>query len=642
MIIQAKRVTYFAALLASLTLFTGCFGSSSSNQGSSGGDEAVTAKVVDPEGDASVSAEDGGPGFTGEGWTTVEPAPLGDPKAVKGGTMLTSMPNWPENLRVYGTGSNTFLNSIMQELCYEALLELDPNTQKFVPSLASHWKVSEDQMTFTYRIDPRAHWSDGKPVTSDDVIATYRLIADETLVDPASREAIVAKMEEPVAKSKYIFEVKCKEKNWRNFISMGGMAILPSHEIKDLKGSDYLDKYNFKYTAGSGPYIVHQADIKENESLTLTRRKDYWGASLPRNEGVNNIDKIRFQVIRDQRLSFDKACKGELDFAVVYTAKWWVEDIPGLEAVENGHLVPQKIYTKYPQGIQGLAFNMHKPPLDDIRVRKAIAHLYDRKTMLEKFAYNQYDPLKSYYPGGDAENPDNKTVGYDPRAAAKLLEEAGWSKRGTDGILEKDGKRLSFTLTYRTPGLEKYFTTLKEDAKKAGVEFKLSLTTPETQWKNTQERNFEIVSQAWGAILFPSPESSWHSKMADAEGSTNITGFANPEVDKIIEKYNAEFDLEKRTAMLRDIDAIVFNEHPYALAWYLPCERLLYWNKFGTPETVLPKYSDWRTVFAVWWVDPSKEKALKAARKSGAKLLPIPPKELRPWDGDTGKTAALN
>ena len=596
---QGIRVSWIAVLVAGVTLFAGCFGnSSSSGPGTNGSTKTGTSNVEFPEGDSSVSAEDGGPGFTGEGWTTIEPAPLGDPQAVKGGTMLTSMPNWPENLRIYGTGSNTFMNSIVQELCYESMLELDPNTQEFVPSLASHWKISDDQLKFTFRIDPRAHWSDGKPVTSEDVIATYRLIADETLVDPVSREAIVGKMNEPVAKSKYVFEVECKERNWRNFISLVGMSILPAHEIKGLKGSEYLDKYNFKYTATSGPYLVNPSDIKENESLTLTRRKDYWGAGLKRNEGVYNIDKIRFLVIRDQRLAFDKACKGELDFAVVYTAKWWVEDLPA-EPMELGHLIAQKVYTKYPQGIQGLAFNTLKKPLDDIHIRKAIAHVYDRRTMLDKFAYNEYYPLKSYYPGGDAENSDNEMVEYDPREAAKLLDEAGWTERGSDGILVKDGKRLSFTLTYRTPGLEKYFTTLKEDAKKAGVEFKLSLTTPETQWKNTQERNFEICSMVWGAILFPNPESSYHSKMAEAEGSTNITGFANPEADKIIEAYNAEFDLRKRTAMLRELDAIVFNEHPYALAWYLPCERLLYWNKFGTPKTVLPKYSDWRTVFAV-------------------------------------------
>ena len=639
---RRTQLIQIPAALAACILLVGCFESSSYDAKSGGIGNGSSIKIQNLEGDVSVSAEDGGPGFSGEGWTTAEPKPMGDPAAVKGGTLLTNMPSWPENLRVYGTGSNTFLNSIVGELCYEAMCQIDPNTLEFVPRLATHWKISDDQLKFTFRINPRAHWSDGTPVTTDDVIATYRLIADETLIDPMNREAIVNKMNEPVAKSKYVFEVECKQKDWRNFISISGMSILPAHEIQDLTGKDYLDKYNFRYTVTSGPYIVLPDDIKDNESLTLSRRSDYWAADEPRNEGLYNIDKMRFVVIRDQRLGFDKACKGELDFAVVYTAKWWVEDLPELEAIEKGHLIRQKVFTKFPQGIQGLAFNMRKPPLDDVRVRKAIAHLYDRKTMLEKFAYNEYDRLKSYYPGGDAENPDNQLVEFDPQETARLLAEAGWKERGPDGILLKDGQRLSLTLSYRTQGLEKYFTSLQQDCKRAGLEIKLSLSTPETQWKNTQERNFEIVSMAWGAILFPSPKQSYHTMMADEEGSNNITGLKNAEADKIIEEYDQEFDLKKRTELLRKLDAVIFNEHPYSLAWYLPCERILYWDKFGTPETVLPKYADWRAVFSTWWVDPSKEQTLKAARKNGTIITPIPPVEIRPWSANADQTAAAN
>ena len=92
-----------------------------------------------------------------------------------------------------------------------------------------------------------------------------------------------------------------------------------------------------------------------------------------------------------------------------------------------------------------MAFNMRTAPLDDVRVRKALAHLYDRKTMLNKFAYDLYDRLKSYYPGSDAENLDNEMIEFDVREAVKLLAEAGWEDRGPDGILMKDGERLSLS-----------------------------------------------------------------------------------------------------------------------------------------------------------------------------------------------------
>ena len=631
---KLHRAPFLSLMLASIACFlVGCLGSDSSapkkDSGTSNGAQSVT--VAHPDGDPSVSAEDGGPGFTGEGWITVDVKPLGDPRAVKGGTMLSDIPNWPENLRPYGTGANTYLNSIIESLIYETLLQIDPTSKEVIPALATHWKISDDKMKFTFRINPKAHWTDGNPVTAEDVVATWRLIMDETLVDPMSRETM-SRFNEPVAKSKYIIEVECKEKDWRNFLSFSGFVVLPAHEIGQITGKDFLDKYNFNYTASSGPYIVLPGDIKDADSITITRRTDYWGEDLTANQGLYNFDKIRFKVIRDNRLAFDKACKGELDFIQVTTAKWWVEDLPGLEAVEKGQLIRRKVYTNYPAGIQGLAFNMRKPPLDDVRIRLALAHLYNRRQMLEKFAYNEYEPLRSYYPGSDAENPANKVVEYDPKEAAKLLADAGWKERGSDGILVKDGKRLSLTLTYRTPGLGKYYTTYKEDLKQAGVELNLDLITPETQWKNMQERNFEIISAAWSSILFPYPMHNFHSKMADEEGSNNITGLKNPEVDKIIEEYNGEFDAARRTKLLFELDRLLFNEHSYALGWTLPCERIIYWNKFGMPDTVLHRYTDWRSVFTTWWFDPAKEATLRDSLKTGKPITPIPEIDLHPWN----------
>ena len=591
------------------------------------------AQLEFPAGDSSVAAELGGLGFTGDGWTTHESGPIGDPRAMKGGTILSSVPAWPDNLRMYGIRSNTYLNYLIRGLCYETLLSIHPGTLDFIPGLANHWKISDDKMTFTFRINPKAHWSDGKAVTAADVIATYRLIADDTLLAPMVKESIVSNMKEPVAISKYIIEVNCKEMDWRNFIAISGMIILPAHEIAELSGEEYLKLYNFKYMAGTGPYMVHAKDIKTDESITLTRRRDFWGADEPMHQGLFNFDKIRFVVIRDSRLAFDKACKGELDFQLVNTAKWWMEDLPELDATKRGHLVRRKIYTKFPRGIQGQAFNMRMAPMDDVRVRKAMAYLFDRKTMLEKFAYNEYDRLKSYFPGSDAENPDNVIVEYDLAKAAALLAEAGWTERGIDGIFTRDGERLTVTLTYSTDGLEKYYTVYQEDCKQVGVELKLQLLDPATHWNNLQDRKFRYGGMAWGATLYPSPRSNWHSEMADQIGSNNFVGFSSPQADQLIDKYDKEFDLDKRNELLRQLDAVIFNEHPYVLDWYLPCERFIYWNKFGMPDTVLLKYHEWDDAFALWWSDSEKSTSLKQARRQGTSL-PVPPIEVKPWSED--------
>ena len=626
----------------SLLILSGCFSSSSTTVPTKTKtipkSSVPTAKVEFPEGDPSVSAEDGGPGFTGEGWETATPGPLGSPDAIPGGFLKTNIPMWPDNLRTLGTGSNTYLNSIVESLCYEPLVTMHPTTLEFVPALASHWWISEDKMTFRYRIDPRAHWSDGKPVTADDVVATYNLIMDKTLKDPMN-ELNYGVMEQPVKKSKYIVEVKCKEKHWRNFITFSGMKPLPAHELEGMTGEDYLKDYNFKYTAVTGPYIVLPEDIKKEESLTVTRRPDYWGDSVEANKGLYNFQKIRFVVIRDDRLAFEQASKGDLDFYAVYTAKWWVDELPMQEAVQNNWLIRRKVYNNAPAGIQGLALNMREAPLDDVNVRKALCHLFNRRLMVEKFAYNEYDMLFSYFPNSDMENPNNEKIEYDPQKAVDLLKESGWTERGADGILMKDGKRLSLVMQYNSKGLEKYYTSYKEDLKQAGVELKLELFNPETLWQNVMDRKFQISSMAWSAILFPEPKSNWHSSMANQSGSNNIAGFSDPKADELMDKYNASFDLAERQKLLREMDGIIHAQHPYVLGWYLPCERILYWRKFGTPKSVLNKYDDWRGVFTTWWFDPSQAETLAAARKSGKALEPIP-LESRYWDEQPTTKAA--
>ncbi len=642
-----RDATYLLGVLILCMAFLPAVGCTASSEGAASGDDQAaletpesmvvrgikTAEKIEfPNGDASVPPEQGGPGFTGEGWQTASPGRLGDPDARQGGMLTSFTYSWPENVRVYGTGANTYLNSIIQSLCYETLLSLHPNTLEPIPALATHWQIEEDETLFRFRLNPKAYWSDGKPVTSDDVIATYRLIADDTLVDPMMKQAIVEKMEEPKKISKYIFEVRCKERNWRNFLTLvSNMFILPAHQIGDLAGSDYLNRYSGKLTATSGPYVLQPDDVVQNQSMAFSRRSDYWGDQMEYNGGLYNFTKIRFVIVLDQRLAFDKALRGDVDFHAVYTAQWWAQDIPKSASVKNNYIIAQQVYTKNPAGTQGMAFNMREPPLDDVRVRKALAHLFDRETMLEKFAFNAYEPLKSYFQASDGENPNNIEVKFDPAEAMRLLREAGYTERDPDGVLKKDGRRLSLTITYSTAGFEKYFTVFQEACRRrVGLEIKLDLVDRESEWKRKMSRNFQIINSSWTGSLFPDPKNTWRSNMAETEGSNNIVGFKDERADEIIDAYDNEFDLQERQALLRELDGLVFNAHPYALQWYAPSDRILYLNKFGMPEGGFTRYSDWRAVYTSWWLDPQKEAALVSAMQNGTPL-PDEPAEIRYW-----------
>jgi len=132
---------------------------------------------ADAGADSSVSAEEGGKGFTGEGWeTNTDFDFIGDPRAVKGGLLREAMSDFPGTLRIVGPESNTMLNSMLGGMVYETLLSLHPTTLEYIPALATHWQISPDKVTYRFRINPNARWADGQPVTAEDVVASWNFI----------------------------------------------------------------------------------------------------------------------------------------------------------------------------------------------------------------------------------------------------------------------------------------------------------------------------------------------------------------------------------------------------------------------------------------------------------------------------------
>ena len=151
------------------------------------------------------------------------------------------------------------------------------------------------------------------PVTADDIVATWDLRMDETILFPSSQIAF-GKFERPVAESKYIVSVKAKSVNWRNFLYFSTMVIHPNHILKDLDGTAFLEEYAFSVIPGTGPYIIPEENIINQESYTFERRDDYWAADNPLVRYKYNFDRIKISVVKDNdALQFEKFKKGEQD-----------------------------------------------------------------------------------------------------------------------------------------------------------------------------------------------------------------------------------------------------------------------------------------------------------------------------------------
>ena len=602
----------------------------------------ITQKKISANFDNATTAIEGGYGFEkiadDLGYKTYEwneekdGTFFGDPKAIKGGTLNYIHSLFPRTMRVIGQNSSQVLNSrTISALCYEGLLSQHPTTLEFIPRLASHWKISDDKMTFEFRINPDARWWDGMPVTSDDVIATWDLRMDETILSPAE-QITYGKFERPIAKSKYIVSVKAKSVNWRNFLYFSTMALHPNHILKDLDGTAFLEEYAFSVIPGTGPYILEGKNIKNQESYTFERRKDYWDINSPFNRYKFNFDKIKVSVVKDNdALQYEKFKKGEQDIYNVQRSRRWVEETD-FTATESGWIKKQRVFSEKPAGTSGYYFNMREWPFNDKRVRYAFCYLYDREKMNREMYYNEYGMMNSLYSGSVYENKNNNPFKYNPQEAMRLLKEAGYTSRNSDGWLvhETSNKVLSFEIVIQKTSAY-MVTPVQQMLKEYGIDMQIKFIDYNTMIKNVNARNFNVCLLAYSGLVYPNPEGSLRSTLADQNDNNNVWGFKSPRVDELLDEYDVCFDQQRRIEIIREIDGIFSDVHPIAFSIARNYSRMMWWDKFGYPEWMFSRYVGeyWDSLY-YWWYDKEKDNTLKEAVEKD-NSLPLKPIDMKYW-----------
>lgn len=556
--------------------------------------------------------------FPKPGWVDA-PSPLASADAVPGGELCVFAGQYPKSFNYY-LDNNTFSAELFGAL-YESLINMNPVTLEYEPGLAESWTLSDDRKTFTFRLSPRARWSDGNPITAADVKWTF-----DALMNPANMTG-PHKVALEVFASPEIVDPRCirftaREVHWRNLGAAGGFQILPQHTY----ASNDFNKINVAFPVVSGPYRL--GAISDGTYVTLERRADWWNRQAPSARGYGNFQTIKFRFYAEQENAFEAFKKGDIDLFAVYMARLWVNETSG-DRFDRHWIVKQKVFNYDPIGFQGFAMNLRRPVFRDVRVRKALGHLLNRDRMNSTLMYNQYFLHRSYFE--DLYSKDipcpNEASDFNKDKARALLAEAGWKANPKTGWLEKDGQRLTFRFLNRDASSEKFLAVFGEDLKDVGIELAIDQKDWAAWARDMDEFNYDMTWAAWSSSVFKDPEGMWSSKEADRKGGTNITGFKDKEVDALIEKQKSVFDVTARHAICRDIDAIVYRQYPYILLWNINYTRLLYWNKFGTPRTVLSKYGNESSAYWYWWYDADAADELKDAMKA-KRALPAPRPEV--------------
>lgn len=541
-----------------------------------------------------------------------EPNPLVSPLAEPGGRLRVFAGQYPQSFNYY-LDNNSFCAELF-DLMFESLLGIHQTRLDIQPALAEYVEVSDDKLNFTFHLNPRAHWSDGMPVTAEDVKWTFDAIKNpDHLTGP--HKVAFDRIASPEILDEHTIRFTVGEVHWRNLMTLSGFAILPRHVFQEKD----FNRANFDFPVVSGPYRIES--IQEGVKVRLEKREDYWNAEAVSHQGSSNFETLEFRFYPERDVAFEAFMQGEIDLFAVYTAHRWVQQTDG-EAFQKNWILKQRIRNQQPVGFQGFAMNMRRPLFADLRVRQALAHLLDRERMNETLMHNQYRLQRSYFEDlYSASHPNpNEWILFDKDRARQLLAEAGWTANPETGLLEKDGQPFVVRFLTRSSTSDKFLVIYREDLKDVGIDLVMDKKDWAAWTQDMDEYNYDMTWAAWGAGLWKDPESMWHSREASRASGNNITGFADENVDALIDQLPPMFDVEERNEIIREIDSLITQQVPYVLLWNSDSTRLLYWNRFGTPSTVLSQYGRESSAYSLWWYDAYAAQDLEDAMKEGRSL----------------------
>ncbi|MBF0442321.1 MAG: ABC transporter substrate-binding protein, partial [Oligoflexales bacterium] len=550
-------------------------------------------------------------------WETNEKTPpISSKDAKTGGVFKTYMDSYPLTFRLFGPNSNDMFANWNRAFCFFDLVERHPNTLDYIPILATHWAVMKDQKTVYYKLNPNVRFSDGVNVTADNYVEAFKALGSEFIKDPFYNKYIKEKIQGVEKIDKYTIKITGTYSSWR---ALGEFTVSPwpYHAVK--LDENWVKRDNWTSPVCVGPYKLDK--VKEGSYVNFTRIKNFWGESHVYLRNRFNFERINIKVIRDENMAFEHFKKGELTAFHVATASRWEKDTD-FDAIKKGWIVKRKIYVKSPKGIYGIIMNLKAPILKERNFRKALQHLFDFNKINKNIMYGAYIRMNSFFEGTEYEKKDLASYPYDPKKAAGYLAKAGWNKRGSDGILlNGNGQRCSFSLTYGGEGLTRHLSIYVEDLKAAGVEMKLRMVDSAKSFNDLLEKNFESALVSMSGGIYPAPKEYLNSDFAKIPQTNNFFSFSNPEVDRLIEIYEKDLNFENRKKALARVDEIVKDDAFYIPFWTAPFIRELFWNNLGYPPELEPAYSSSINDYYTFWYDQSRDDILKKAMSSNT---PIP------------------
>jgi microcin C transport system substrate-binding protein len=568
-----------------------------------------------------------------------------DIRARKGGTLRQWIPDYPPTFRVVGPDSTSPFRGYLLDEVALSLVEPHPNFPgKFYAELAKDWALDPAHRTVFFHIDPAARWSDGVPVTADDMVFTMYFMRSPNLNDPASNDFFYKTYERITVYDPLTFSVTLKDLK-PDLLARASLGPFPRHFFGDF-GPGWTERYNWRFTPTTGAYVIRDEDIKKQISITLTRLDNWWGRDKRFLRGRFNPDRVRLTVIRDPGKALEAFLHGDLDISPINQleqSSYWYEKLPADQPlVAAGYIVKAKEFTQLPCPDFGLWINESKPPLDNRNIRLGIQYATNFDLICQEYfrgdAVRQQTRSDGY---GWRMNPTISARPFDPVQARRYFAQAGFARQGPDGVLVNDrGQRLSFTITTYFRRFQDMLTVLKQEALKAGLEFNIEVLDDTTAGKKVDDKQQEITLWALNrqASMYPEYWDNYASENAYdvpflPDGSPNparklkvdtqnYTATAIPELDRLIHAYDHADSMERVKDLASQIEQIIYDDASWVNGWKQPFERFAYWRWIKWPTPPIPMQSTNYEQYWTFWIDPDAKTETQAAKESGRTFPP--------------------
>jgi peptide/nickel transport system substrate-binding protein len=452
--------------------------------------------------------------------------------------------------------------------------------------LAESWEISPDGKKITFRLRKGVKWHDGAPFTSDDVMFTYRRMIDPRT--PTAYAEDFRQVKRASAPDPHTFVVEYA-RPFAPALASWGMHVLPKHllaEHPDISKSPLN-----KRPLGTGPYRF--VEWKTGEKVVFDASPDYF-------EGKPYIARVVTRVIPDQATMFLELKAGGVDIMNLTPPQY----VRQTEAAEF-----RKSFNKYKYTASAytyLGFRLSHPFFRDRTVRQAIAHAVDKKALIDGVLLGLgQEATGPYKPGTWAHNPNVRRYPHDPGKAKALLAEAGW-KPGKDGTLVKDGQRFAFTVMTNAGNEARAKTAAILQQNLAEVGIRMEIRTVE--WaafinEFIDKRKFDAVILGWNTTPDPDQFDIWHSGKTGPK-ELNHVGYANAEVDRLLDEGRSTFDTEKRRKAYFRIQEVLAEDQPYVFL-YVPDALPVVHNRFRGIE---PAPAGISYNFIKWYVPKALQK----------------------------------